>query len=94
MIDAWQLTQAERKDFDYIDWVSIDSGLHSASFFRYKKMLYDIGEFSRDFGITKGTGLPDELSAWHGYMSLSAFSAMVIRYTDDNESVVVGMIYS
>lgn len=93
VIDAYELTVKERAEFDYLDWPKIDAGEDSASFFRYRGQLYDLGEFSADYGITKGSGLPDHLSKWDGYMSESFFSALVVRYVD-SESVVVGLVLS
>jgi hypothetical protein len=94
IIDAWQLAPAERGEFDYLDWTAIEDGRESAEFFRYRGQLYDLGEFSRDYGITRGAGLPAHLSTWDGYMSESAFSAIVGRYVDDNERVIVGLVLS
>jgi hypothetical protein len=91
VIDGFELTAQERAEFDYLDWAAIDEGRDSASFFRYKGELHDLGEFSADYGITKGAGLPEHLSAWHGYRSDSFYSAMVVRFVDD-ESVVVGLV--
>ncbi len=39
IIDAWQLTPAERCEFDYLDWAAIEHGNDSASFFRYRRQL-------------------------------------------------------
>jgi hypothetical protein len=94
VIDAWELSPAERERFDYIDWPAVEEGRESASFFRYRGELYDLGEFSADYGITKGSGLPPHLSRWDGYMSESAFSALVVRYVDDYERVVIGRVVS
>jgi hypothetical protein len=94
VIDAWSLTATEREQFDYLDWEAIDDGRDSASFFRYKGELYNLGEFTRDYGILKGAGLPEHLSNWDGYMSDSAFSATVVRYVNDLDEVVVGWVYS
>lgn len=94
IIDAYELTAEERKQFDYLDWGAIDEGRDSASFFRYKGQLHDLGEFTRDYGITKGSGLPEHLSKWDGYRSDSAFSAVVVRYVNDNEQVVAGRVLS
>lgn len=94
VIDAWSLTPAERKEFDYLDWSGIEEGTASASFFRYRGQLYDIGEFTTDYGITRGTGLPDYLARWDAYMSESFFSALAIRYVDDFEGIVVALILS
>lgn len=89
IIDAWQLTPAERAEFDYLDWPAIEAGSDSASFFRYRGDLYDLGEFSR------WSTAPDaELRRWDGYMGESFFSALVVRFANDNESVVVGRALS
>lgn len=94
VIDAWSLSPAERAQFDYLDWPAIDRGEDSASFFRYRGTLYDLGEFTADSGIAKGSGLPASLTGWDGYLSESFFSAIVIRYVDDYEGVVVGLVLS
>lgn len=107
LIQAWELTEAERAEFDYHDWANImgDNPQSSPEFFRYRGQLYDLGEFSADWGITRGTGLPDWLSGWSAYMSDTFFSGIVIRfpvlepanrYHDtqiDFERVVVGTYY-
>jgi hypothetical protein len=88
-----ELTLKEREEFDYLNWSAIMEGTDSASFFRYKGQLYDLGEFMADYGLMKGSGLPAHLSNWDGYASDSAFSATVVRYADEGESVVVGRVY-
>jgi hypothetical protein len=94
VIDAWELTPAERAEFDYLNWPAIERGEDSASFFRYRGQLHDLGEFTADYGITRDAGLPDALSKWDGYRSDSFFSALVVRFTEDNERVVVGLVLS
>lgn len=94
LIDASELTPEERAEFDYLDWEAIEDGRDSATFFRYRGQLYDLGEFSRDYGITKDAGLPEHLSRWDGYLSESFFSALVVRYVEDYEAVVVGLVLS
>ena len=88
VVDAWELTAEERAEFDYLDWQAIEEGRDSASFFRYRGELHDIGEFS------VWTTRPDELAAWDGYRADSFFSAIVVRYVDDNERVIVGLVLS
>ena len=83
ILDAWQLTEKERKEFDYLDWGAIEKGEGSASFFRYKAQLYDLGEFVQ---VPHGSGL----SNWHGYTSQTFFSGVVIKYCEDFERVIVG----
>ncbi len=94
IVDAYELTSAERADADYLDWRAIERGEESASFFRYRGSLYDLGQFTADYGMMKGSGLPEHLAKWDGYLSESAFSAVVVRYVEDMESVVVGYVYS
>ena len=94
LIDAYELTAAEREEFDYLDWAKIDAGEDSATFFRYKGQLHDLGEFTTDWGITRGSGLPSHLSAWDAYRSDSFFSALAVRLVDDNERVVVALVLS
>jgi hypothetical protein len=94
VIDASELTLAEQSEFDYLDWPAIKRGEDSASFFRYRGELYDLGEFFADYGITRGAGLPEALSKWDGYRSDSFFSALVVRYVEDNERVIVGLVLS
>lgn len=87
IIDDYQLTPDERKEFDYLDWQAIEAGNDSASFFRYKGQLYDLGEFMRcpDTAWFKG---------WDGYHSDSAFSGVLVRYCQDTDYVVIGMYFS
>lgn len=87
ILDAWQLTDKERKEFDYLDWGAIEKGEDSASFFRYKKQVYDLGEFVR---VPHGS----RLNKWHGYTSETFFSGVVIKYCEDTECVIVGYYYS
>jgi len=95
VIDAYELTTDEREQFDYLDWAAIERGEDSASFFRYRGEVYDLGEFVANMrdtgGGTTGTG---DLSAWDGFMADSFFSAIVVRYVDNFERVVVGLALS
>jgi len=86
VIDAWQLTPAERAEFDYLDWGAIDAGNDSRSFFRYRGQLYDLHD---GFEIHVPHGTPGR---WDGFQSDSFFSGIVIRYCDDYERIVVGTL--
>lgn len=82
VIDAFELTLEERKEFDYLDWQAIDRGEDSASFVRYQGELHDLGEFMR---------VTEALRGWDGYRADAFFFGLVIRYTDDSgEQVIVG----
>lgn len=89
VVEAYELTAGEREAFDYLDWSAVDRGEASASFFRYGGELHDLGEFSA------WASTPHEsLRSWDGYRSDSFFSALVVRYVDDCERVVVGRVSS
>lgn len=95
VVEAHELTLAEREDFDYLDWQAIEDGRDSASFVRYKGSLVPLDEF------TRWTGPEDSpLAVWDGYMSDTFFSGWLIRYvreddgTVDAERVVMGRFYS
>ncbi len=93
IIDGWELTPAEREEFDFLDWEAIEQGRDSASFFRYRGELYYLGNFLRtDFNGFTDAGPP--LRAWDGYESDSFFSGTLVRYADDGERVVVGRYYT
>lgn len=86
IIDAYELTEKKRLEFDYLDWQSIDLGEDSASFFRYKGQIYDLGEFMR-------VEADSPLSSWDGYASDSYFSGLVAKFTEDRDHVIVGQYF-
>jgi hypothetical protein len=94
IIDANQLTPAERKDFDYLDWAAIDQGEGDAEFFRYRGDLHDLGEFTASVSHDGAPGLPSALTGWDGYRADSFFSALVVKVTDDHDHVIVGLVLS
>ena len=79
ILSWYDLTPAEQKEFDYLE-----EG--EGSFFRYKNLIYDLGEFVR----VDHTVIPDK---WHGYASGSYFSGVLVRYTSDCEQVIVGQYF-
>lgn len=89
LIDAIQLTDKERKQFDYLDWSKIDDGRDSAWFFRYRGQLYSLDQFMR----TESNG--DLANAgWQGYHADSMSTGTVVRYCDDTDYVIVGYYVS
>jgi hypothetical protein len=82
LIDAYTLTPTEREEFDYLDWPAIDRGEDSATFFRYRGDLYDLGTFTR---MTATPG-------WDGGSADTVFSATLVKIIDD-ETVIVGRCY-
>lgn len=79
VIDAFELTPREREGFDYLDWAAIDEGRDSASFFRYRGELYDLGEF------TVATH-----PAWDGVMPISYFTGIMVRYPKGDPNYPLG----
>jgi hypothetical protein len=73
VINAWELTETERAEFDYLDWEAIEDGRDSAEFFRYKGQLYCI----------ESEGTPRFAPGWHAYLPDSFFSGIVYRYPVD-----------
>ena len=79
IIDGYQLTTAERREFDYLS----DNEINEATFFRFKGQLYDLGEVMR---------YDDEY--WHGTIGMSAFHAILVHICKDNDCVVIGQSFS
>jgi hypothetical protein len=80
----YELTEKERAEFDYIE---TDDEQSEATFFRYKGEAYDLGEFLRwdnPASPTRGN--------WDGYRSDSYFSGLAVRYVQDFERVIVGLV--
>lgn len=105
VINAWELTPAERAEFDYLDWGAIDSGSESAEFIRYRGQLHDLSEFSRIIPPGSARLHPTECNSrdfigWDGYLSDSYFSGLLIRWERDErgepdfERVIVGLYTS
>lgn len=89
VIDAYELSAAERQEFDYFDWDAVERGELSPTFFRFKGELYDLGEFM----VWDNPASPTR-GHWDGYRSDSFFSGLVVRYCEDYEWVVVGTFYA
>lgn len=84
LIDACDLTLAEREDFDYLDWPAIEDGQDSATFFRYRGRLYDLGEFT----LT-------EIEGWDGIATDTFFSGTLVKFViEDNDYIIVGRVYA
>ena len=84
---ACDLTEKEKTEFDYLN---LEEG--DGSFFRYKGQVYDLGEFVRVEANACEHNAP--FQAWHGVQSDSYFSGVLVRYTDECESVIVGQYFS
>lgn len=92
ILDASDLTVKEAEWFDYLDWDKLEKGEDSASFFRYRGNVYDLGEFQRVPNY-------EHFQQWDGYQSDSFFSGIVVKYYSDrnfdpyDDFVIVGTYY-
>jgi hypothetical protein len=91
VIDGWELTDQERKEFDYLDWTAIDDGRESATFFRRNGEVHDLGEFCRTWGMNRdGDTQPEWMRDWDGYRADSYFSALLVRFVDEDGQPATG----
>lgn len=92
IVDARELTEAERADFDYLDWKAIEAGEDSASFVRYKGELIDLGDLER-WTIAPITYMQ---AAFDAYRSDSFFSGLLFRYVEEDGDwrIIVGRYYT
>ena len=84
------LSEKERKEFDYF---ASDATQAGASFFRYKGLVYDLGEYMR---IDKTIAPHPQRPMWErfdGYAGDSFFSGTLVRYVDDGERVIVATYF-
>ena len=97
-IEGYELSEKERKEFDYLNW-DLDQfegggewerrinagklGMESR-FIRYRGLLY-YDEFMAIDPMWKLHYPEDEsgFDTWHGYISDSFFSGLLIRYSED-----------
>lgn len=89
VIYGFELSAAERAEFDYIDWDAVEAGDTDPEFVRYQGKLHDLHEFMSTHELSKDADLHD-LSDWDGYQADSFFSGLVVRFVDDYERVIVG----
>jgi hypothetical protein len=84
----YDLSEKEKAEFDYID----GDNREWAEFVKYKGRVYDLNEFIR----VEPEKLPHSspLKGWHGYMSDTFFSGVLIKYASDYEMVILGRFYS
>jgi hypothetical protein len=86
----WDLTDKERKEFDYLDDEEKQS---DASFVRYKGWTYDLHEFIRiDRSIAPHCQRP-QWEKFNGYHSDSFFSGVLIKFDDDDSEYVICATY-
>ena len=79
-MSSWfDLPESERDDFDYVE----ESDRYNYRFFKYLDSWYDFHEFETATGDIRAAG-------WHAWQTDSYFSATLIKYNDDDDTVTVG----
>jgi hypothetical protein len=81
LLDGMDLTDKEKADFDWLENIDEMSG----QFVRYRGQAYCLDEFM----VLQTDEGP--LADWHGYAAQSAFSAVLIRLDEHNETVTMGL---
>lgn len=82
-IYGFELTDKQKADFDYID--DVDNG----TFFKYKGEIYDINDFMRVCDLHN-----NPFNGYHGYISESFFSGILIKLCEDSDYIIVASYYS
>lgn len=85
VLHGFMLTEKQREDFDYID------DIDSHTFIKYKGNILD-PEFMR-IDSTMLLHNP-EFKGWHGYMSDSFFSGLLIRYSECGDAYQIARYIS
>lgn len=76
-----ELSPEEQREFDHYDATN-------SMFARYKGNIYDIGDFQRI------PTLATDLRGWDGYSPDSFFSGILVKFTPDNDNVIMGWYLS
>lgn len=95
IVYAYELTQREIASAGMSPDDVRQSSEDGESFVRYRGSVIPLNDFSASWGMSRDSGLPGELAGWHGYLSDSYFSGLVIRYPDESDTdyVVVGRFW-
>lgn len=82
VLDASDLTPAEREDFDYLDWNALELGEDSREFARYRGEVCDLGDVMLAPNSMRVDG-------WDGFNSDSFWSGIAFRYFDEEGNYTV-----
>lgn len=89
LVYGYELTKKESAEFDYLS----PEELNEREFVRYKGQVYDMGEFMRIDKTMAPHTQRDGGENWHGYSSDSFFSGVLVRVSNDGESVVMASYF-
>lgn len=89
LLELHDLTNKERTElFGDMSTDDIYEQYGSFSGFRFKRNVYNLDDFMRV------PANAESLKGWDGYLGESYFSAVLIKLCNDNESVIVGQMFS
>ena len=86
ILSWYDLTPEEQEEFGYLEGVE-------GSFFRYKNQVHDLGEFMHIDANIAPHPHREGWENWHSYAPYRCFSGVLVRYTSDYESVIVGQYF-
>ena len=89
LIYGFELSEKERADFDYIGADEIETH----EFFRYRGIVYDPSDFMRIDKNVAPHPQREGWESWQEYQSDSFFSGVLIRYSENFESIQVATFY-
>lgn len=88
LLYGYELPESVLSDFDYIE----PEELPTRSFIKYKGGYYDVGDIMRI--DPEREHYPEEFKSWHGYVSETFFSGILVRLSDDGEQYQIASYYS
>ena len=83
-LSGYELSETEKQEFDYVE------DIDSASFLRYRGNVYYLGEFMANSNVPEF----HPFLKWHGHISDSYFSGVLIRCSSDCEQYQIARFYS
>ena len=84
IIYGFELTDKQKSDFDYLD------DINNNQFFKYKGQIYDISQFMRVCDMYNDV----KFTGYHGHISDSYFSGILIKLCEDTDYIIVACYYS
>lgn len=90
ILDACELTAAERLEFEYLDWNALERGEDSASFVRYRGGVIDLGDLVH---WANPPAAYEMFGQWDGFRSDTFFSGILVRWVEEFERVIVARYY-
>ena len=88
------LSWHELTDKEQNEYCDAYEDVENSTFFRYRKFCYDLNDFLRVNDSLYGCGQKHELYGWDGYQNDTFFSSVLVKFSNDHESVKVGFATS